>query len=70
MWLIIILGIIAFLLIEHAIVFWLVFVPLAILFIASVVGIFRQRGSQLSHVASVVGLFIVMIVLLVVVCIP
>ena len=65
-----ILGIIAFLLMGHMIVFWCVFVPLAILFIASL-AIFLKKGSLGigSFVTAMITL-VVMVVALLIVCIP
>ena len=49
---VLILGIIAFLLIEHTLVFWLVFVPLAILFILFLVSFFTSRRGWISRVRN------------------
>ena len=67
---IIIMGIILFLLMEHALVFWLVFVPLAIIFSGSMVGWFKTGGLGMSNVAMAVIAVVGMIIALVIVCIP
>lgn len=72
MWFIIILGIIVFLLMEHPIAFWIVFVPLIILFIASIVSLIQGRslGAWFSNYAMIMISFVAMIIALMVVCIP
>ena len=72
MWFIIILGIIVFLLMEHAMVFWIVFVPLIILFLASIVSLIQGRslGAWLSNYAMIMICLVAMIIALMVVCIP
>ena len=70
MWFFIILGIIAFLLFEHALVFWIVFVPLMLLFIASIVKFFKGSTSGITNLAASITIFIGMILILVIVCIP
>ena len=67
---IIILGIILFLLIEHALVFWLVFVPLAILFVVFLCGWFKTGGLPLSSLWMALLILAVIVILLLIVCIP
>ena len=63
-------GIIAFLLMEHAVVFWLVFVPLAIIFVVYLLGWFKTGGMGLSNILTAALALIIMIVALLIVCIP
>ena len=70
MWFVIILGIIAFLLFEHALVFWIVFVPLMLLLIVSIVKFFKGSTSGVTDLATSITIFIGMILILVIVCIP
>ena len=65
-----ILGIIAFLLMGHMIVFWCVFVPLAILFIASLLTFFKSPGTGVRHFITAMITLAVMVVALLIVCIP
>lgn len=67
---IIIMGIILFLLMEHALVFWLVFVPLAILFVVYLCGWFRSGGLPLSSLGMALLILAVMVIVLLMVCIP
>lgn len=60
MWIIVILGIIAFLVMEHPVAFWLIFVPLALLLLLSIVGFFKSRRAGLSD------LFLIMVILFVI----
>ena len=67
MWFIIILAIIAFLLMEHPVAFWLVFVPLIILFIISAGGFLRgKKGAIGNLVISMIILFLIILALLIV----
>ena len=72
MWFFIILGAIVFLLMEHPVVFWVVFVPLILLFIASVVKSLKSRDgiTVLKGIATSMFILAVMIVALMIVCIP
>lgn len=65
MWAIIVLGIIAFLVMEHPVAFWLVFVPLAVLFLLSIVGFFKNKRAGLSDLFTIMGIFVVIVVALV-----
>ena len=67
---IIILGIIAFLLMEHAVVFWLVFVPLALLFVVSLIKFFTKGTSGIGDFVTAMLILVVMGVALMIVCIP
>ena len=63
-----ILGIIAFLLMVHPILFWCVFVPLALLFVASLLGFFKKGTKGLGNFVMAMIILVVMIVALVIVC--
>ena len=67
---IIILGIIAFLLMEHAVIFWLVFVPLAILFVVFMVKWLNGTGFGVSDLVMAGIVAIIIVVALLIVCIP
>ena len=67
---IIILGIIAFLLMEHALVFWLVFVPLTILFVLFLLGFFKSSNLGLSNFAMAMLILVIMVIALMIACIP
>ena len=67
MWLMVVLGIIAFLVMEHQVVFWIVFVPLGLLFLVTILGFFKNRRAGLKDLASIVFIFLVIIVALVLV---
>lgn len=68
MWFFLILGAIVFLMMEHALVFWIVFVPLALMFIVFLVKWLKGEGGD-NALASVFAL-IAMVVALMIVCIP
>lgn len=61
-----ILGIIAFLIMEHLAAFWLVFVPLAIIFVVIFVNLLRKRSGALGRIISLMVVFSLMIVALLV----
>ena len=65
-----ILGIIAFLLMEHPIAFWCVFVPLVIVFIIAVVNFLTGRRGHIGNLLMVLVVFLAMIVAIVVVATP
>ena len=65
-----ILGIIAFLIMVHPVVFWCVFVPLALLFVASLLGFFKKGTKGLGNYVAAMIILVVMIVALLIVCIP
>ena len=67
MWLIVVLGVIAFLVMEHPVVFWLVFIPLIVLFLASIVGLFKNKRAALSSLFWIVFIFVIIIIALVLV---
>ena len=69
MWFIIILGIIMFLLFEHPIAFWLVFVPLGIIFILTAGGFLRGKSGAIGGLVSSIIIFMLIILALLVVCI-
>ena len=70
MWFIIILGVIAFLVMEHPIVFWVVFVPLALLVVTSLIKWFGSSGAKMGELVTSVVALVAMIVALVLVCAP
>lgn len=70
MWIAIILGAIAFLLMNHAVVFWVVFVPLIILLVVYVLKFLGGRRNALGDLATVLGILAIMVVALLIVCIP
>ena len=65
MWIMIVLGVIAFLVMEHEILFWVVFVPLCLFFITSIVGLFRNQRAGLSNLLWAFSIFIAVVGLLV-----
>ena len=67
MWIIITLGIIAFLVMEHNTIFWLLFVPLGLLLLAAIVGFFKNPRSGLSGLFWILFILIVIIVALILV---
>lgn len=70
MWFIIILGVIAFLLMEHPIVFWGVFVPLALLMVSSLIKWLRSGNSKMGDFLTAFAALFAMVVALVLVCAP
>ena len=65
-----ILGTIAFLLMEHSLVFWLVFVPLGLTFIISLWKWITRPGLRMGNILVCATSFVAMIVAIVIVCIP
>ena len=70
MWFFLLLGVIVFLLMEHALVFWIVFVPLALMFILYLLKFFRDGRSGIGHFATAMFILVVMVIALWIVCIP
>lgn len=70
MWLIVILAIICFLLMEHPVAFWCVFVPLTILFIVFSIKWFRGGGLSISNALVSIIVVIAMVIALFIVCTP
>jgi hypothetical protein len=68
MWFFLILGAILFLLMEHTVVFWVVFVPLIILFIASCTGFLRSRDRAIGKLITTLTVVAMMIAVLLIVC--
>ena len=68
MWLIWVLAIIIFLIMEHALVFWLVFVPLGLLFLLSLAGFFKKGRSGLSDLFLTMVVLAAIIIVLIAVC--
>ena len=66
----IILGIIMFLLMEHALVFWLVFMPLAVIFFVCLHQFFTKGSIGIGYGATALCVLLVSVVALVIVCIP
>lgn len=64
------LGIIAFLLMDHPVAFWLVFVPLALLFIFFTVHFLTGRGAHIGSFIAALAILVVMVVALVIVATP
>ena len=67
MWFIIILGIILYLLMDHPVAFWLVFVPLAILLVLSLCNFFKGKKAVESFVTVWIVVIAMIVALLVVV---
>ena len=70
MWFVVILGIIAFLAFEHPIALFLVFLPLALMFILAAVNWVRKGSFEFKHITTAVVVFFVMVAALLIVCIP
>ena len=70
MWFFLILGVILFLIMEHPIVFWIVFVPLAIFFFASLFKFLSKGVAGLKDFAAAMVILVMMVVALMIVCIP
>ena len=68
--LIVVLGVLAFLLMEHPIAFWLVFVPLALLFVFFMVLFLAGSGSRIGNLLFSSVIFIVMVFALALVASP
>ena len=69
MWvLIVVLGIIAFLAMEHPIALWLVFVPLGVLFISFLVGWLKNSKARLSGLIVSMLVLVTMVIALLFVC--
>lgn len=68
MWFFLILGAILFLLMEHAVVFWIVFVPLALCFILYLVKFFRD--GRVGNFGTALLILAAMGIALMIVCIP
>ena len=70
MGLILFVGAPVFLLMEHPVVFWLVFVPLAVLFVVSLIKFFTKGVSGIGDFVTAMLVLVVMGVALMIVCIP
>ena len=70
MWFFLILGAIVFLIMEHALVFWVVFVPLAFFFFASLFKFFSNGRAGVKDFATAMVILVIMVVALMIVCIP
>lgn len=64
----VILGVIVFLAMEHPVALWLVFVPLVALFLLSIVGWLKDGRAQLSGLMSSMFIFGAIILALLFVC--
>ena len=62
-----ILGIIAFLVMVHPVVFWVVFVPLAIIFVVSLLAFLKKGTLGIKHFTTAMVALIIMIVAIVIV---
>lgn len=69
MWFIIVLAIVVFLIMEHPVAFWLVFVPLGIIFLLTAGGFLRGKSGINSLIIPII-VFVLMILALLIVCIP
>ena len=67
---IIALGIIAFLVMEHTVVFFLIFIPLLILMIGLLIYWFKAGGTNLSTPIYACVILIILIIMLLFLCIP
>jgi hypothetical protein len=68
MWvIIIILGIIAFLVMEHPVAFWLIFVPLGLLLLLFTIVLFKSRRAGLAALFLIMMVLFVMMVALILV---
>ena len=65
-----ILGIVVFLIMVHPVVFWCVFLPLALIFVLSLVKFLRDGGIGLKHFVTAMTVLGIMVVVLLIVCIP
>ena len=70
MWFFFLLGVIVFLIMQHPVVFWIVFVPLALMFVASILNFCRKGVSGLGDFATAMIILGVMVVALMIVCAP
>ena len=70
MWFVIIMGILAFLLMAHPVVFWLAFVPLGLVFVTSLYKFFTRGTRGLGDFATAMCALVFMVIALMVVCIP
>ena len=68
MWFIIVLGIIAFLAMEHPVALWLVFVPLGIWFVATLVSWVKGKDGYISGLLGSMFIFVIIIIALLIVC--
>lgn len=64
MWVIWVLAVIVFLLMEHPVAFWVIFVPLVLLLILFTVGFFKNRGLGLSDLFMIYFILVVIIIAL------
>lgn len=64
----VVLGIIIFLIAEHPIAFWCLFVPLIVTFIVALVGWMKSGSPKFSGLILAMGILWVMIVSIVLVC--
>ena len=70
MWFFLLLGAILFLIMEHTVVFWIVFVPLALLFVVSLVKFFSDGRSGVKDLVTAMCILAGTVVVLMIVCIP
>ncbi len=68
MWFIWILAIIIFLVMEHSLIFWLVFVPLCLLFLLSLAGFFNKGRARMSDLFLSLVVVVAIIIVLIAVC--
>ena len=70
MWLVVILAIVVFLVMEHAVAFWCLFVPLMLIIITLIIQFLMGNGRHISRLFLMSMAFLLAIVLLLIVCIP
>lgn len=70
MGLILFVGAPVFLLMEHPVVFWLVFVPLALLFVVSLIKFFANGRNGIGDFVTAMLILVVMGIALMIVCMP
>ena len=70
MWFFLILGAIVFLIMEHTVVFWVVFVPLGLGFVLYLVKFLSEGRAGLKHFVTAMTILVAMVAILMIVCIP
>ena len=68
MWFVVILGILIFLIMEHPIAFWCVFVPLLVMLVITIVDWLKNGTARFSGLLSAMSILGVIILALVLVC--
>ena len=65
-----ILGIVVFLIMVHPIVFWCVFLPLAVIFVIALIKFFKDGGIGLKHFVTALVILFILVVVLLILCMP